>query len=275
MEDKIIQVSKLLPDIGRKTKEFIPTKFPGLDKMLDGGFAKKELVVIGGPSGVGKSFLGCQLLINSANNGFKTLFISLEISTQTILSRILGNYSNIKPFRLIAGLLDPDEYERLKKAKVKVKMLEDYIYLTDEVYTLEGINQAIDITNPDMVVVDFIQSIIVGKSSSEYDSLSKSALSLQRTAKKKDCAIVVFSQLSNRVASTDGEQSLLEFKGSGTIAQVADLGFWLYDNDSNLDTDNDKLLTLALRKNRRGAGYKKTDLKIIFPRGKVVENERL
>ena len=79
----------------------------------------------------------------------------------------------------------------------------------------------------------------------EYSRLSLISLRLQKLAKEKNCCILVLSQLSNTIAKNINN-SQLEYKGSGSIATVCDLGFFL-----EREFDLDKLI-LSLRKNRRG-----------------------
>jgi hypothetical protein len=73
--------------------------------------------------------------------------------------------------------------------------------------------------------------------------MSLISLELQRLAKQCNCCIVVLSQLSN-MANRGG---YIEYKGSGGIAMVADLGFFLIREQYP-----SKKITLQLRKNRRG-----------------------
>src|SRR3990167_10979438 len=90
--------------------EFLPTGFRKLDEFLDGGFMRKELIILGGYTGLGKSFFAGTLFYNIAKAGFDSAYFSLEISNAMVLSRLVGAQTNIKPTRLIAGFLTPDEY---------------------------------------------------------------------------------------------------------------------------------------------------------------------
>jgi len=239
----------------KKTLEFIPTGFHKLDKYLDGGFCKKELVVIGGGTGVGKSFLAGQIVLNVADKGFKTLYLSLEISVLTIMARWIGGLSEIKPARIIGGLLTKEEFDRKSEAEARLVLLSEFISMADSIYVFREIIQTIKTVKPDLVVIDFIQNIISSKGD-EYERLSRIALELQKLAKEVDTCIVILSQLSNRVVREGEKARYLEYKGSGAIAQVCDLGFWLMPDDQG-DVYIEKKLTLrelklVLRKNRRG-----------------------
>mgnify|MGYP001567900620 CR=1 FL=1 len=88
-------------------------------------------------------------------------------------------------------------------------------------------------------------------------------------AKETDSTILALSQLSNQVAREGGK--IVEFKGSGTINQVADLSFFLEREDQEYDPMHDNKLTLNLRKNRRGGAGVSFDLWYQNPGGKVYE----
>jgi len=227
----------------RKNKEFLPTGFGGLDSFLDGGLLRKELVVIGGFTGSGKSFLAGQIACNIADKGFKSIYFSLEISNQMLISRMVGQKSDLKATRIMCGLLTEEERERELIAQAQLSTLNPYLHLSDEIYELEKIKEVIRKNKYEFVVIDFIQNVMTNKKD-EYSSMTYISLELQRLAKECDCCIMVLSQLSNSAHKTGG---LLEYKGSGGIAMVADLGFFIVRGEY---PSND--LTLQLRKNRRG-----------------------
>jgi hypothetical protein len=110
-------------------------------------------------------------------------------------------------------------------------------------------------------VVDFIQNVLT-KGKDEYSSMTLAALQFQKIAKKYNCCIVVVSQLSNGAAKNGN----LEYKGSGGIAMVADLGFFIIrkENDHNG-------IYLQLKKNRRGISGMIFDLVFQTPGGKICE----
>jgi replicative DNA helicase len=227
----------------RKNKEFLPTGFNGLDSFLDGGLLRKELVVLGGFTGSGKSYLAGQIACNVADKGFKTIYFSLEISNSMLISRMIGQKSNIKATRIMCGLLTQEERERELKAQAELSTLNPFLHLSDDIYELEKIKEVVRKGQYEFVIIDFIQNVMT-KKKDEYTSMTFISLELQRLAKECNCCILVLSQLSNSAHKVGG---LLEYKGSGGIAMVADLGFFLVRGE--YPSSN---LTLQLRKNRRG-----------------------
>lgn len=228
----------------KKNMEFLPTGFKKLDDFLDGGFLRKELVVLGAYAGVGKSFLAGNIFYNIAKGGFKSAYFSLEISNEMIISRLAGALSNIKPTRIMAGFLTAQEYESKLNAESDICVWDGFMYLYDDLYKLSEIEKEIRGNEYEFVVIDFIQNIMMDKGD-EYERLSHISLALQKLAKETNCCILVLSQLSNAAA----KQGAMEYKGSGSIITVCDLGFFL--RRSEVDGDQNSV-ELELKKNRRG-----------------------
>lgn len=243
--------------------EFMKTGFSKLDKHLDGGFLRKELVIVGAHTGIGKSYIASQLLFNIAKQGFKSTYFSLEISNEMIVSRLLGAVSNIKSTRIRAGLLNKKELQDKLEARGKLLAYNDYVDLYDDIYELEKILDIIRATKPDFVVVDFVQNVY-SEITDERLRLTNTALRLQQVAKEVNCCVLVLSQLSNRVAREGVTGNILEYSGSGGIAMVADLGFVMDRNEIDQ-------FSVALRKNRRGISHVGFDFLFKQPGGWIVE----
>lgn len=242
-----MKITEILQKISqaRANLEFLPTGLDKLDNFLDGGFIKEELIVIGGFTGLGKSYLAGQILFNIAKKGYKSAYFSLEITNQMVLSRLIGQEADIKSIKVVTGSLTNDEKKRKAEAEGRLQGYEEYMDFYDNIYDFNDIVATIRQNDYEFIVIDFIQNIIV-KGMDEYERLSYISLQLQKLAKEKKCCILVLSQVSNMVArNLDGSQ--LEYKGSGSIATVCDLGFFL-TRDFELG-----VITLILRKNRRGA----------------------
>lgn len=260
----------------KKSNEIMPTGFRKLDnKLLDGGFYRGEIIIIGAYTGVGKSQLAGQILLNIAEQGFKTAYFSLEISNQMILARMIGLKSNIKPSRIRFGLLNKNEQEAKIKAIARIKALNDYVYLYDDTYKIDEVEKELTNNQYDFVVLDFIQNII-GSGKDEYTKLSESVVRLQKLAKKTKTTILIISQVSNYSARAGGEDKVLTYKGSGAIAMVADLGFFLEKNTNEISDINEKYnpeigTVLFLKKNRRGLSGWKIRLGYTLPGGLIYE----
>lgn len=245
----------------------MPTGFNKLDKFLDGGFFRKELIIIGGGSGSGKSYIAGTIFKAIASQAFKTGYFSLEISNSMVVSRLIAQKTNIKFSRILYGFLNLDEQRKINDAKIDLKVWEDYMDFNDEIYEYDKIEEEIKKNKYDFVVVDFIQNI-VGKGKDEYSNLSDISLRLQKLAKECNCCILALSQLSNSVNRSGGEIS--EFKGSSSIMNVCDLGFFILRKSSGENQVTDEFI-LKIKKNRRGISGLEFDFRFIQEGGQIVE----
>lgn len=247
--------------------EFLKTGFPTVDRELDGGFLRKELIVLGADTGIGKSAIAGQLFFNMAEQQVPCAYFSLEMANEMIVGRLLGAIANIKPTRIHYGLLDFEEQNEKHNAKSLLATMQEYMFFFDDKYTLAELVTAIHEHNFSFVIIDFIQNVMI-PGLDEYARLSKAALELQKLAKEKNCCILLLSQLSNAQAKV-GEEGRVEYKGSGSIATVCDLGFILTRTQNPLSSTDE--ISLTLKKNRRGMSRLTFPLKYKHPGGYICE----
>lgn len=259
---KFSEIAKQIEE-NKKTMEILPTGLPMLDHDLEGGFLKKELVVIGGKTGGGKSLIGGHIFYNVAKQGFKSAYFSLEISNEMLGSRFIGAKANISPTRVMIKQLEGADLDKRNEAKAKVAVWEEFMFFYDDIYRLDLIEKEIRDNKYDFVVIDFLQNIITGKSD-EYERLSNVALLLQKLAKETNTCILALSQLSNEV-NRSKKTDIIEYKGSGSIATAADLGFFIEPGRAG-----ESSLSLRLRKNRRGISGISYSFMVTQPGGSIV-----
>ena len=65
------------------------TGFPALDAQLGGGIRAGELILLGGPQGLGKTTFALQLLRNVVVDGRVGLYFSFEHDPMTMLERLV------------------------------------------------------------------------------------------------------------------------------------------------------------------------------------------
>jgi replicative DNA helicase len=90
-------VSEVLDELDRQMRDHVAielrtvaTRFPVLDEVLGGGLRAGELVLLGGPPGVGKTICALQWARNLARDGHRAVFVCYEHEPTTLLIRLLG-----------------------------------------------------------------------------------------------------------------------------------------------------------------------------------------
>lgn len=256
----------------RDVTRLIKTGFPSFDQSYF-GIAPRELWIIGAYSGTGKTHLLLQIALNAVRENHRVLFLSLEMSSEALTSRLTANLSEVSASRLEWGMLRPDEHNKKIEAEEELRLYEDKLIFTDECYTLDQIENVVkELTEkelkPELVVLDYVQQI-QHNGLSEYERMNLASSRLQQLAKQYDVSFFIASQISNEEARAGGDSKIIGYKGSGAIAASCDFGLWVEPNNE-LSSENTKILTCTVKKARRGP-QRKLDLRIDFPSGRVSE----
>ena len=159
----------LLSEIDIEEQDRISTGFGELDRVLGDGIVAGSLVLVGGDPGIGKSTLLLQVCRNLAGAGQRVLYISGEES--------------LKQIKIRANRIGPVTGE-LK-------------FLCET--SLEHIERAIDTENPQIAVIDSIQTMYREEISSAPGSVSQVREStgiLMQIAKSRGIAIFVVGHVT-------------------------------------------------------------------------------
>src|SRR5258705_6387751 len=75
---------------GEASPDTVPSGFPSVDKVLGGGFRRRDLVALGGDVGAGKSALALAFALRTAALGHPVVFFSGEMDEDRLLERALA-----------------------------------------------------------------------------------------------------------------------------------------------------------------------------------------
>lgn len=245
-------------NLGEKT---ISSGYQNFDKILNGGFKSKQLVIIGARPSVGKTAIAQNFLINAATQGKNCLFISLEVDRKNVIYKIISNLASVKAFKIQNNWLNNQgEYEAVERAKRQLKELK--IRINDssnqKASDIENeIRNEIEKSPVDLVVVDYVQYIRYGdaKGKNEAFLIKENTTALKTFAKKYDVAVVALAQINRQgVQAQDQEPTINDFKGSGGIEEDADVAIILH-RDRLQDKEKgyfSNIAKLIVAKNRHG-----------------------
>lgn len=154
-------------EITFEKEERIDTNSPELNRVLGGGLVSGSIILIGGEPGIGKSTLMLQMALNMSRQ--KILYVSGEESNQQL---------KMRADRL--GITNPD------------------CYILNETFTGE-IFRHIGEMNPDLVVIDSIQTLYTDQLDSSAGSISQireTAGELQRFAKTTNIPVMLIGHIT-------------------------------------------------------------------------------
>jgi replicative DNA helicase len=243
-------------EAGKQDEPGVPSGLGILDKSLGSGFRRGTLNVLAARPSMGKSALALQWAFHAAKQGYKVLFVSLEMPAKNLATRIAGSESNQNAFKLqYAGR---GAWKRVRhavqpSAAVKLWLSDDSSMNAARVISLAKSLKAKH--GLDLIVVDYLQRFVDlnNHDANRVHLVGGISKSFANLARRTNSAVVLVSQLSRRVDYTaDKRPSLADLRDSGEIEQDADTVMLLY-RPGYYDRDADQgEAYLLLEKNREG-----------------------
>lgn len=231
----------------------IPTGYRDLDEML-GGLRRKEMVVVGGRPGHGKSAMGMGLALNAAAGGANVLFVSLEMSRQEISERMLASMSQIHLSRLRNGTFRPEQQQRLVEAASRVSTLP--IWIDDS--PARNMTQIGAMARRhkrrqglDILVIDYLQLVTPEKTRNANRQEQVAAMSrrCKTLARECDATLMVLAQVNRESEGHNRAPRLSELRESGAIEQDADVVMFIHDPESE---ERQGIAEIHVAKHRNG-----------------------
>jgi replicative DNA helicase len=239
----------------------ISSGFTKLDEMT-GGMHGGDLFIVAGRPSMGKTALALNIAQHVSLRLKQTAAVfSLEMSKESLLTRMLCAAARVDSQRFRSGYLTQEERRKLNHALQE--LVESPLYIDDTAgLHLMDMHAKLRRLKAErgkigLVIVDYLQ-LMSGRGRYENRNQEVSALSrgLKLLAKELNVPMMVLSQLSRAVESRQGDHrpQLSDLRESGSIEQDADLvGFVFREEVYNRDREDLRgLAELILAKQRNG-----------------------
>ena len=242
----------------------LATGWERIDKITS-GLQEGQLIIIAARPAVGKSAWALNLATNAAvNSGATVAIFNLEMSAESLASRMIACLEHIEGYKLATGKLQ-DDWDKVNEAFAKLEKTNIYMDDTPGVTIGEIRSKCRRLANSekglDLVVIDYLQLITSqanygGNRQQEVSDISRS---LKLMALELKVPVVALAQLS-RSAEQRKENPrpiLSDLRESGSIEQDADIVAFLYREDyynkEKTNEDNISDLEFIIAKHRNGA----------------------
>jgi replicative DNA helicase len=208
----------------------VPTGFASLDRLLGGGLRRKDLVVLAGDVGSGKSALGLGIAIRAAGTAVPTMYFSGEMGPERVLERALALEGRAAIDDLRQGKLDDAMRASVGAAAVRLRhipLVVRPLLGTD----FEEVRAALDIVpRRQLLVVDSLQLTAPPRAAARLQERTALAIrALKALAVERDLAVLVLAQLPHHRASRPDPRPVLDDLGAfGAIKQNADVILMIY-----------------------------------------------
>jgi len=249
------QLSSLEKDLlSRGNAPEVPiTSLPTLNRMLWG--LRKGLTVIGSRTSQGKSAILSQITLDCIKQGIPTLFLSLEMTSDSMLERMFSYECEVNNYDLLSGqyklstlLQDKFKNFSLEMSKRPLQLVTGFGKTLKEL--LEIIEQD---WQPSLKVVclDYVQMVRGGDK--ERENLQEYIRQFRDIMLRKNMVGLMASQVNRTAQDTDNRPTLAQLKSTGALEEVSDtvlLLNWPYFYTRDELTKNNFELLVA--KNRFG-----------------------
>lgn len=213
--------------MGESHSRGVKTGVPGLDRYT-GGFHPGNLVGIAARPGVGKSAFGLSIAYHaSIKNDVPGGFLSLEMSTNEIIQRLVAMEKNISTFD--ARDLTPDTVDGLGQLAGKSLYLRRPGASVGEVMAEAGELVGLGCK---YIVIDYLQLMNAGtKSDNRPQELAAITRQLKNFAQQSEVPVILLAQLK-RDQQHGGAPRLEDIGDSDSLARDSDIVLFLNPQDA-------------------------------------------
>ena len=265
--------------------EPVPTGFEPLDTALDGGFRTRELVVLGGPPGIGKTAVSLQWARHAASIGRAAVYACYEHDEVALLGRLLAqeigeiegespsashqSRAAVKAVTRGEALLDEEllNDNLLRSAYSGLEAFAHRLWLVRASGSQTGLQQLEDIVDefgPGTVLfIDYLQKIPLDDNTlGEVDRVIRLAEALKELALEREIAVVAIVA-GDESALSARRLRVQHLRGAAGLAYEADIVLMLNEKalavskshsafDPLRAAEFNKQVVLSVDKNRGG-----------------------
>ena len=252
-------VAEAINELGNQEKG-ISTGFYDLDKTIR-GLCKGDMIIVAGRPSMGKSSFVANVATNVALNGYVVCYFSLEMTSVSIVQRMIFGMIGHSEQEIIADMKsdNPVVTQKVFDAQPKIDEMKFYLNESTSVSVSKIILECKKISalegRVDLVVIDYlglIQSEI--KSATRNQEVAEISHAIKRLAKELEVPVILVSQLNrNSEGRADHTPMMADLSESGALEADADVVLfpyrpWVYDKDEYSPNEAE----LIVAKNRNG-----------------------
>jgi replicative DNA helicase len=216
---------------GDVPSDTIPTGFASLDKLLGGGFRRRDLVALGGDVGSGKSSLALGIALRVAQQELGVALLSGEMDEERLLERALAIEGRVSMDELRSAQLNEQMRAGIGAAAVRLRGL-PLTMLPLSGQDLETVVSRLErLDRLALVVIDYLQLVPppAGIHGSQDEEMAVILRYLKTEALERRVVVLLVAQLPRYAPGrTNPRPHLDDFGHLGSVKQHADQILGLY-----------------------------------------------
>ena len=261
IQDVLPEVQKNLEALADSGEEYtgLRTGYYDFDAMTR-GLQKKQVIIIAGRPGCGKSAFSLNVGLNAAIHDKKSVALfSLEMGVDEIAKRMFGVVGRIDGDVLKTGKLKNTDWKKWNEAMSELSDTKFYVddsggLTVSECRKLKNSDDGLD-----LIIIDYLQLL---SSSSKYagqrvQEVSEISRDIKKLAMELDIPVIALAQLSRSVEQRkggDNKPKLSDLRESGSIEQDADIVLFLHSDEyGKYDGNVNRKIELLVAKHRAGS----------------------
>ena len=265
IQDILPGVQKTLEELSESDNEYtgLRTGYYDLDRITR-GLQKKQVIIIAGRPGCGKSAFALNIGLNAAIQGKKSVALfSLEMGAEEIAKRMYGCVGKIDGDVLKTGKLKNTDWKKCNEAMSELSDTKFFIDDSGGLTVSEIRRKCRKLKNSDdgldLVIIDYLQLL---SSSAKYagqrtQEVSEVSRDIKKLAMELDIPVIALAQLSRSIEQRNGEDNmprLSDLRESGSIEQDADIVIFLHSDEyGKYGSDVNRKMELLIAKHRAGS----------------------
>lgn len=239
----------------------LSTGFRDLDE-ITGGLQPGELIIVAARPSMGKTAFALNIARHAAvAHGKNVAVFSLEMTTRSLIVRLLSTEAQINFASLRKGFLPMSDYRKLQVAADRLSQAN--IWIDDsgalDILEIKAKSRRLHAEHGlDLVIVDYLQLVSAAARGGSRKDLEIAEISrgMKALAKELDLPVLALSQLNRGPEQRDPDKRrpmMGDLRESGAIEQDADVIAFIYrDVVYNKETADPRMAEIIIEKQRNG-----------------------
>ncbi|HWO88777.1 MAG TPA: DnaB-like helicase C-terminal domain-containing protein [Gemmatimonadales bacterium] len=209
--------------------ESVSTGFPSVDRILGGGLRRRDLIVLGGDVGVGKSAFALAAALRVAERGEAAVILTGEVDEERMWERALAIEGRVRLDDLRRGKLSDEARAAVGAAAVRLRD-RPLVWRPLAANSFEEIAERIQRAPAPLTIIDYLQLLPPRATGADVAAETAEAVRRLKTlAQSGDTALLVVAQLPrHNPKRRDPRPELDDFGAQGAVKWHADVVLALF-----------------------------------------------